>query len=300
MPTDRTYRLTEVLRHDGAILNLATATRQLTRGRAPFQAAEGGGSKVITYPTLAKWKAAAIKAACSPEAQSDADHTRILCWTNGNVKALNRIVRERVYGINAQPFMPGERIISHDAIPDPAGGSPLVHSTTEMVIRSVVSDGGNLPGDELEAVAIASHGIRKFKAGEKIAAPWTFWTITAYAPAVGTVEFNVLDANDLPRWKKCRNALADLAKTTKGRGDHRRYWRTYFNRKDAFGQVEPAAALTIHKSQGSTYRHVFLHPDVDGFNANPAPIHNRLAYVGVTRAAETLHVVADQEVGRDD
>lgn len=60
MPTDRTYRLTEVLRHDGAILNLATATRQLTRGRAPFQAAEGGGSKVITYPTLAQWKAAAI------------------------------------------------------------------------------------------------------------------------------------------------------------------------------------------------------------------------------------------------
>ena len=64
-----------------------------------------------------------------------------------------------------------------------------------MVIRSVVSDGGNLPGDELEAVAIASHGIRKFKAGEKVAAPWTFWTITAHAPAVGTVEFNVLDAN---------------------------------------------------------------------------------------------------------
>ena len=47
----------------------------------------------------------------------------------------------------------------------------------------------------------------------------------------------------------------------------------------------------------STYRHVFLHPDVDGYNANPAPIHNRLAYVGITRAAETLHVVADQEVG---
>ena len=68
-------------------------------------------------------------------------------------------------------------------------------------------------------------------------------------------------------------------------------------RKDAFGQVEPAAALTIHKSQGSTYRHVFLHPDVDGFNANPAPIHGRLAYVGVTRAAETLHVIADKEVG---
>ena len=297
MSTDRTYRLTEVLRHDGAILNLATATRQLTRGRAPFIDAEGGGSKVITYPTVHAWRAAAIKCACSPEAQSDADHTRILCWTNVNVKSLNRMVRERIYGANAQPFMPGERIISHDAIPDPAGGSPLVHSTTEMVIRSVIYDGGNCPGDELQAVAIASHGIRKFKKGQQVAEPWAFWTITADVPALGIVDFDVLDAGDLQRWKKCQSALAELAKTTKDRGERKRYWRTYFNRKDRFGQVEPAAALTIHKSQGSTYRHVFLHPDVDGYNPNPAPIHNRLAYVGVTRAAETLHVVADKEVG---
>ena len=178
MPTDRTYRLTEVLRHDGAILNLATATRQLTRGRAPFTAAEWG---LKGHHLPGSMEGRGNQVGLQPEAQSDADHTRILCWTNGNVKALNRIVRERVYGIDAQPFMPGERIISHDAIPDPAGGSPLVHSTTEMVIRSVVSDGGNLPGDELEKVAIASHGIRKFKAGQKIAAPWSFWTITAYA-----------------------------------------------------------------------------------------------------------------------
>ena len=297
MPTDRTYRLTEVLRHDGAILNLATATRQLTRGRAPFVPAEGGGTQVITYPSRAKWQAAAIASACSPESRADADYTRILCWTNANVKSLNRIVRERIYGIGAQPFMPGERIISHDAIPDPDGGSPLVHSTTEMVIRSVNSDAANLPGDELEKVAIASHGVRKFKAGQLMAAPWAFWTITAHAAAIGTVEFNVLDSADLARWKKCNNAIAELAKTTTDRFDRKRYWRTLFKRKDAFGEVEPAAALTIHKSQGSTYQHVFIHPDVDGYDANPAPLHNRLAYVGITRAAETLHVVADQEVG---
>lgn len=59
--------------------------------------------------------------------------------------------------------------------------------------------------------------------------------------------------------------------------------------KHAFGQMEPAAALTIHESQGNSYRYVFLYPDVDGYNSNPAPIHNRLAYVGITRAAETLH-----------
>ena len=290
MATDRIYRLTEVLRHDGAILALATGTRQRERGRAPFVAADGGGSSVITYPTLSAWKAAAVNFSASPEAQSDTDHTRILCWSNNNVSAMNRLVRDRLFGIDANPFMPGERIISHDAIPDPDGGSPLVHSTTEMVLREAESDAIQLPGDDFEQVAIASHGIRKFKAGEQVAAPWMCWRLVAHAPALGTVEFKVLDSSDRARWNKCKNAVVELAK-----GNHD--WRTYFRRKDAFGRVEPAAALTIHKSQGSTYRHVFLHPDVDGYNANPAPIHNRLAYVGITRAAETLHVVADKGVG---
>lgn len=296
MATDRIYRLTEVLRHDGAILNLATDTRQRDRGRAAFIEAAGGGSQVITYPTLSQWKAAAVAYASSPEAQADTDHTRILCWTNNNVIGLNRLVRERLFGIGADPFMPGERIISHDAIPDPDGGTPLAHSTTEMVVREVFPDAIALPGDEITEVAIASHGIRKFKAGHQVAAPWSCWCITAHAPAIGTIEFKVLDHDDRARWKKCTKALTDLAKSTKDRHQRKQLWQLYFKRKDAFGLVEPAAALTIHKSQGSTYRHVFLHPDVDGFNANPAPFHNRLAYVGITRASETLHVIADQEV----
>jgi exodeoxyribonuclease-5 len=296
MATDHIYRLTEVLRHDGAVLNLATATRQLERGRAPFLPATGGGSQVITYPTLTQWKAAAIDYASSPEAQADTDFTRILCWTNTNVVSLNRLVHERLFGIDATPFMPGERIISHEAIPDPDGGSPLVHSTTEMVIREVYPDAIPLPGDEIPEVAIASHGIRRFKAGHLVADPWACWCITAHAPSIGTVEFKVLDHDDRARWKKCVKALDEKAKATRDRFERKALWRLHFKRKDAFGQVEPAAALTIHKSQGSTYNHVFLHPDVDGFSKKPSTFHNRLAYVGITRASKTLHVVADQEV----
>ena len=295
MATDRAYRLSEVLRHDGAILKLATETRQLERGRALFRDMEGGGSRVITYPTLTAWKAAAIALACSPEAQDDPDYSRILAWTNANVRSLNKVIRDRSFGVNAQAFMPGERLISHDSIPDPDGGSPILHSTTEMVVRQATLDAMPVMGDELQEVAIASHGIRRFKKGEQQAAPWTYWQIVAMVPAMGLVEFSVLDQAEKARWDKCQNAVAKLARE-EVRGQRRSLlWKIYYARKDSFGQVEPAACLTIHKSQGSTYRHVFLHPDVDGYSANPAPIHNRLAYVGITRASETLHVVADQE-----
>lgn len=295
MATDRIYRLTEVLRHDGAVLNLATATRQMERGRAPFLPATGGGSRVVTYPSLSDWLEAAIAAASSPEAQADPDHTRLLAYTNRNVASLNQLVRRRLYGSDAPPFVPGERIISHDAIADPSGGSPLVNSTTEMVITAVETTSTAVIGDELREVAIASHGSRRFKAGEVIAAPWTFHRIAAEAAVTGPVCFDVLDQAELTRWKKVSSALAKTAQNTPHGCGRSALWDVWFKRGDRFGQVQPASALTIHKSQGSTFRRVFLHPDVDGFSRGPSATQNRLAYVGISRASHELHVVADRE-----
>ena len=52
---DSVYKLDEVLRHDGAILNLATATRQIAIGRARFVDAIGGGSQVVSYRRRDEW-----------------------------------------------------------------------------------------------------------------------------------------------------------------------------------------------------------------------------------------------------
>ena len=76
--------------------------------------------------------------------------------------------------------------------------------------------------------------------------------------------------------------------------DRLQIWDMYFKRKDQIGRLVPASALTIHKSQGSTFRHVFLHWSVDGWGSAPTAIQNQLSYVGITRAAESLHVVADR------
>jgi hypothetical protein len=39
---------------------------------------------------------------------------------------------------------------------------------------------------------------------------------------------------------------------------------------------------------------VFLHWSIDGWGSAPTAQQNQLAYVGITRAAESLHVVADR------
>ena len=81
------------------------------------------------------------------------------------------------------------------------------------------------------------------------------------------------------------------AKGTTNKGDAKAAWGLYYKRKDSVGKLEPASALTIHKSQGSTFNHVFLHNSIDSVSC---PIlQNQLAYVGITRASDALHVVED-------
>jgi ATP-dependent exoDNAse (exonuclease V) alpha subunit len=66
-------------------------------------------------------------------------------------------------------------------------------------------------------------------------------------------------------------------------------WRGKYFFEEQFGQINYNHALTIHKSQGSTYKEVVL--NVGDINTN----HNfkgkerkRMLYTGVTRAAKLL------------
>jgi len=104
----------------------------------------------------------------------------------------------------------------------------------------------------------------------------------------------VLAKEEEKRWRESQRRIAEAAKAAGSSADRKDLWGLYFRRKDQVGRIEPASALTIHKSQGSTFRHVFLHWSIDGWGSAPTAQQNQLAYVGITRAADSLHVVADR------
>ena len=66
-----------------------------------------------------------------------------------------------------------------------------------------------------------------------------------------------------------------------GKKNGRSIWRQYFLVRDAFASLGPAAVLTVHRSQGSSFGEVFVAPDV--FRADPR-IRQQLCYVAVSRA----------------
>lgn len=271
------YRLTEVLRHDGAILNLATATRQMPIGRARFAAAEGGGSRVASYRSREQWGGTLLQMAASKEAMSDPDYCRALAYTNKAVDELNLRIHQRRYGFNAPQFVEGMTCVTVDAIPDPLGTGLLLNSTMDVLIEEArpclhrFIGAGDLPTDD----------------------PWNTWELTVTGDFYMAKTFRVIAKEDEQRWKESLKIIANQAKEAFGK-DRSELWSLYFSRKDCVGKLQPASALTIHKSQGSTFRHVFLHWSVDGWGSAPTAQQNQLAYVGITRAAESLHVVGDR------
>lgn len=263
------YRLEEVLRHDGAILNLATATRLLAIGRPRLVDAVGGGSRVLAHRRRDDWMNELLNMTASEESLCNPDYCRVLAWTNRDVEMLNDKIHVNRYGPNAPQFVKGMTCVTVGAIPSPHGGSPLLNSTVDILIEDARSEKYKAPGD-LDSDM-----------------PWDTWALQVSTPhSEYLLQIRVLDRLEEKRWRKKQKEIAEIAKET-------RNWRLYFERKDQIAFIQPASALTIHKSQGSTFANVFLHWSIDGYGSAPTMQQNRLTYVGVTRAVESLHVVAD-------
>ena len=74
-----------------------------------------------------------------------------------------------------------------------------------------------------------------------------------------------------------------------GKKNGRPLWRRYFLIRDAFASLGPAAVLTVHRSQGSSFGEVFVAPDV--FWPKDLTLRRQLVYVAVSRARTGVWMV---------
>jgi exodeoxyribonuclease-5 len=75
-----------------------------------------------------------------------------------------------------------------------------------------------------------------------------------------------------------------------GKQEGRALWRRFFLLRDAFASLGPAAVLTVHRSQGSTFGEVFV--DADVFWPRDPVLCRQLVYVAVSRASHAVSLVA--------
>jgi exodeoxyribonuclease-5 len=283
-----TAQLTKVHRHAGPVLRLATEIRCGEDLRpALTETIVGGDSSVVVHADHSSWWRAFI-AACA-EAKHP-DDVRLIAFTNNAVSRYNAKARAHFLGVDAPPFVSGELVVTH-------GGSYLRESVERNPYRPELLYGTSreLRIGEVKQLLLQLEGsaacgdVREYvdqdgKADEtRFARKYEFnaWEITT---AAGGHTLYALD----PSHRHWHEQMLAWLRSQK-------YWYDYWLLKRTFVTLQPHWALTIHKSQGSQFRQVFVDlANIEGSSRASENFKRALLYTGVTRAQRAVHVIADR------
>jgi exodeoxyribonuclease V len=290
-------RLTEVMRHDGAILKLATRARKMA---APQIVAEqSADSEVITYDTQEDVELAWLNELERRmwRGQDITDSVVMLCYMNANRRRLNRAAREVLCGEGAPAYMPNDELLTLDTIKK--DGVVLLPNNYKFKLDNAeyVEDYQPIDADlfyrawrlteetglVLYVLDDADH--ERWIADYKLLGRHINKDITNTKKAVTAVEEQCQSwcetyGSSSARLESALRQARDLQRRTKDR-----WGRDYYPLKQAFVNVDFPYALTIHKSQGSTYPEVFVCDDYERSRDE----RQALLYVAVTRASKRLH-----------
>jgi exodeoxyribonuclease-5 len=284
--------LTHVVRHQGPVLRLASGIRSgaLPCRRppplAPLRTAEG----MVAALDRQAWLEAAQQALSRSSGSDNPDLVRLLCYTNRSLERLVPIARRALHGEMADqlPVLPGEVLITRAAVMAPAcregaeaAEEPdmVLGSNREVVVRDISSERCDLAGFGITAEAgVAPPQIDTLSAsvdtGEAV-------LTLRLLPPLGSAARGRLD--------QVLQRLRGQAREA-GRQEGRSLWRRFFLLRDAFASLGPAAVLSVHRSQGSSFGEVFV--DADVFWPDDPELRRQLVYVAVSRAREAVTLVA--------
>jgi exodeoxyribonuclease-5 len=279
--------LRKVVRHQGPVLRLASGLRQgdLPCRRPPPLPPIRSASGQVALLERGAWLEAA-QAALRRSAETDnPDLARILCYTNRSLEQLVPIARRALHGEMADqlPVLPGEVLITRAAVMAPAcregedaAEEPdmLLGSNRELVVSDVIPDRCDLADFGVTDAPVIDTLTARVEAGDSQLS-------LRLLPPLGSAARIALEA-----------VLARLRQQAKdaGKQDGKGLWRRFFLVRDAFASLGPAAVLTVHRSQGSTFAEVFVDGDV--FWPSDAVLRRQLVYVAVSRASQAVSLVA--------
>ena len=282
-------QLNEVVRHHGPVLKLAAGIRAgtipcITPPCLPIINTSLG---VVACLNKEIWLKEASNALKLSYVNGNPDEARILCYTNRVLESLVPYARRAIHGEMASqiPVLPGEVLISRKAVMEAAstddrdtGEDPdmLISSNREMVVLDVKPDTFNF--SQCGSIGLDDFLIEtlivKVRCEERI------FSLRLLPPA-GTDARRILDFN----LKKLGSMAAQSTKT-----DGKIIWRSFFLLRDAFASLGPASVLTVHRSQGSTFKNVFIASDI--FIPEDICLRRQLAYVAISRASSGVWLVS--------
>lgn len=201
--------------------------------------------------------------------ETDLDDIRVLAWKNSTVNSINRAIRTKIYGKEVGRFEVGERIVTGGPI---VIGGEVVLSTDEECIVKAIKD----------STIYDEEGGSTWKT--------KVLTLEPIFDGGGQVFAHILDDSETDRFNRRIEYLEDRAEEAKISGGSPGYhWRKVHEFRGLFADLKYCYCMTVHRSQGSTFRRVIL--DVKDILLNPIRSERqRLIYVGMSRPQEELTI----------
>jgi exodeoxyribonuclease-5 len=300
-PPGGVARLTEVVRHQGPVLELATAIRECNTTAElaavwPRKGSADDQSKVVMYDWPSQWLHSAKQVLLDDRWPAQPDTARIVCWSNKAVDRLTQEIRTAKLGAAAERgWQVGEIIANGDAIPQ-AGKSmapPLAPSTCEW--RVVDAEPHRLALHLHNAawhtpkrkeprhfsidcdLTVQKLTLDPLVPGDRLS------RITVFAPIPGSTAWS----------DRIKELKAEILKIEAG-PTRTKAWAAWHQLRSYTADLRSASVLTVHRAQGSTFKHVWISSDLSFCTSSDAlPLH----YTALTRASKAVHLLR-REAGR--
>lgn len=271
--------LTEIVRQgaDNPIIMLGQHLRECIlegKGHKPLKTDIYNGIGVACVPG-AKFDRLTYEAFDTPEAMQNPDLYRAVAWRNAKVKETNWEIKKTIYGGDCARFNAGDTVVTYQPVMNKfaTGRNKEVQANNceELTVEEV--DFGPHPMyNDIDCDIVY---MRSSKGAQ----------ITGYVVCYEDEE-------------EYNRELQKLAKA--------KQWGKFWNMKEFFDIIEPAYSLTSHKSQGSSFRDVFVNQVDMSIILDmrlPSPCKKRMLthkekfdtylrclYVGITRATHRAYI----------
>jgi exodeoxyribonuclease-5 len=278
------FSLTKVLRHNGPVLDYATSIRNdfFNFHTFPGRGVVDEESSIHVYRHKSEWMRSFFEFC-----RSYGLDARAVTHTNTECRFLTKALRFDLHGDKALScWTPGETIAfpKYTELPpaEPGVPSQVIYSQTEAVVERVDLVDLNFtfekpleyctPSGQARELSVRLEG--KFQC---LTLRKGFMIFTAYCP--------LLDDEIVRKQRRTfKRKIGDLKKYKAPLDDL--FWAAVREYDKYFPIIYSASVMTVHKSQGSTFKHVFVDSDV---NRCTSDYRNSLLYVAATRASKSVH-----------
>lgn len=200
------------------------------------------------------------------------DELKYLAWTNKEVDHINNLVRTRIYGDNPAKIELGETIVFNE----PYGEEYYTNQEVKVETLKVKERDFKYPSGKTKGVFDSTTTYNTFKL--KYYSINESFSIESQENVENIIIVHEDSEKDFEKLLKNLKSMC-LAKVID--------WVDMFKFKEGFADTKYNHAITVHKSQGSSYKQAIVNIKNLGLNKNKTE-RQRLLYTAVTRASKLL------------